>query len=181
MKVNDNFHLVCSLLSSINHIFVKKMLKCDLVALKLFTSHLQQTWKAATMKRPTFTKTSLSHVHHLCVHNKRKKGVKETIQFPSDGSCSGQIAMDWTHNRIKDHISKLPKSDWKDWIFLCSHCSEKLYHTYVTHRQKKLDFGLPSAMDLYSQYDPLFWPFDSLQPPLIGYCFPPSIFALLVK
>jgi len=62
------------------------------------------------MKRPSFTKT-VSHVHHLCVHNKRKKGVKETVQFPSDRSCSGQIAMDLRHNRIKDHISKLPKSD----------------------------------------------------------------------
>lgn len=112
----------------------------------------------------------VSHMNCLCVHDKRQKW--HTIQYPSNGSHSGHVAMDWTHNWIKDHISKLLKSDWKDWIFHV-HTAQKMRS--VTHKQKKWDFESPGAINLYSsQYDSLFWSFASLHPPLIGYRFPPS-------
>lgn len=108
---------------------------------------LEQT---ATMKGPTFTKT-VSHVRCLCVHNKRKKLLKK----PFNSHLIGYAQVTWpqighiirsrtTYQSCPNQIEKIGF-----FFFFGSHCSEKwdLCHTY---RQKKLDFGLPSAMNLYS-------------------------------
>ncbi len=108
--------------------------------------------------------------------------VKETIQFQSDGSRSGHMAMNWTHNRIKDRISKPSKSDWKD-CTVCVHTM--LWKMRSVSHIDQINWILGCQIlwtCIPSQYDPIFWSFTSLHPPLIGCGFPPSpSFALLVR
>lgn len=100
------------------------------------------------MKRPTFTKT-VSHVHLLCVHiKKEKKGLKKL--FNSNLMGHARVKLPWTGHIIGSRTTyqSCPNQIEKIGFFLCSHCSEKMRS--MSHIDKRLDFGLPSAMDLYS-------------------------------
>lgn len=130
----------------------------------------------------TFTKT-VSHVHCLCVHNKRKKLLKKTFNF----HLMGYAQVTWPQIgyiiRSRTTYQSCPNQIEKIGFFLCVHTAQKneIYVTHIDKRNWILVCQVPWTC-IPSQHDPLFWSFASLQPPLIGYRFPPStFFALLVN